>query len=275
MKNWFQYEFYSILGLDGQENTCGFDEIKKAYYKKAKLCHPDLHDGDKQKEEEFKILVLAFDVLSDPDKRKLYNLRKFSGTTQGTDIVETVENSIMDSSADDTLEELIVGNNIPENVTLATLFLDMTNTDIFIRFREGKNMYREKKYAAALRLFEDADAHSPSNILYKYFLARTYASLGDFSSAATQYRAGIEIGEKRIPPQKLIKLRRELDFVKNKKNPLLQRFFSLFGGKNPSETFFDAQNDMISDMNLAIRHIEKKRLAGKTENEEKKRLLFF
>jgi hypothetical protein len=61
--------------------------------------------------------------------------------------------------------------------------------------------------------------------------------------------------------------------VENKKNPFLQRFFSLFGQKNPSETFFDAQNNMVSDMNLAIRHIEEKRLTSKIETEGKKRLL--
>ena len=55
---------YKVLGV---ETDCDFASIKKAYYRRVKECHPDLFGGSKSKEEEFKFLVLAFDVLSDPD----------------------------------------------------------------------------------------------------------------------------------------------------------------------------------------------------------------
>jgi DnaJ-class molecular chaperone len=49
------------------------DEVKKAYRKLAKQYHPDHNAGDKSAEEKFKALNEAFEVLSDPKKRKLYD----------------------------------------------------------------------------------------------------------------------------------------------------------------------------------------------------------
>lgn len=49
------------------------DEVKKAYRKLAKQYHPDHNAGDKGAEEKFKALNEAFEVLSDPKKRSLYD----------------------------------------------------------------------------------------------------------------------------------------------------------------------------------------------------------
>ena len=48
-------------------------EIKSAFRKKAKECHPDLHPNDKAAEDQFKELNEAAEVLSDPDKRAKYD----------------------------------------------------------------------------------------------------------------------------------------------------------------------------------------------------------
>lgn len=63
-------DYYSVLGVDkGASDT----DIKSAFRKKAKDCHPDMHPGDKAKEEEFKELNEAYEVLSDKDKRQKYD----------------------------------------------------------------------------------------------------------------------------------------------------------------------------------------------------------
>lgn len=54
-------------------------EIKSAYRKKAKECHPDLHQNDHSAEERFKELNEANEVLSDPDKRARYDQFGFDG----------------------------------------------------------------------------------------------------------------------------------------------------------------------------------------------------
>ena len=61
---------YEVLGV---ERGAGPDEIKKAYRMLALKCHPDKNPGDKSAEEKFKELGEAYDILSDPQKRALYN----------------------------------------------------------------------------------------------------------------------------------------------------------------------------------------------------------
>ena len=69
-------DYYEVLGV--QKNATP-EDIKKAYRKMAKECHPDLHPNDKQAEERFKELNEANEVLSDPDKRARYDQFGFDG----------------------------------------------------------------------------------------------------------------------------------------------------------------------------------------------------
>ncbi|MEG2702617.1 MAG: molecular chaperone DnaJ, partial [Clostridia bacterium] len=73
-------DYYEVLGVAKNASDA---EIKSAYRKKAKECHPDLHQNDKSAEERFKELSEANEVLSDADKRARYDQFGFDGPPMG------------------------------------------------------------------------------------------------------------------------------------------------------------------------------------------------
>jgi molecular chaperone DnaJ len=63
-------EFYGVLGV---ARTASDDEIRRAYRKLARTYHPDVNPGKPEVEEKFKRLSAAYEVLSNKEKRALYD----------------------------------------------------------------------------------------------------------------------------------------------------------------------------------------------------------
>ena len=63
-------DYYRILGVNRDASQ---KEIKQAYRKLARKHHPDVNPGNKTAEAKFKEINEAYEVISDPDKRKKYD----------------------------------------------------------------------------------------------------------------------------------------------------------------------------------------------------------
>ena len=65
-----KHDYYETLNVARKADA---EEIRKAYRKLARKHHPDLNPGDKSAEDRFKNVQEAYDVLSDPKKRQMYD----------------------------------------------------------------------------------------------------------------------------------------------------------------------------------------------------------
>ena len=63
-------DYYEVLGL---QKGASEEQIKKAFRKMAMKYHPDKNPGDKTAEAKFKEINEAYGVLSDPEKKKMYD----------------------------------------------------------------------------------------------------------------------------------------------------------------------------------------------------------
>lgn len=67
---------YDVLGISSEATAT---EVKKAYYRQAKQCHPDQHPGDTEMFNRFQEVAEAYATLADPVRRQKYDLAGLAG----------------------------------------------------------------------------------------------------------------------------------------------------------------------------------------------------
>jgi len=75
-------DYYKILGV---EQSASAEDIRNAYRKLARKCHPDINPGDRAAEEQFKEISSAYEVLGDAEKRKRFDEFGEEGLRPGFD----------------------------------------------------------------------------------------------------------------------------------------------------------------------------------------------
>ena len=195
-----------------------FAVIKRAYYARAKECHPDRFGNSPAKTAEFQRLAAAFNILSDPVLRRRYDRER---------------------------------NHAPPETSLATLLGDLAKTEVFITFREGKNCYYRRQFRHAATFFRRALTHSPQNILYHVFAARNAAQLGDPRTALNHYRQAIKLGSRRKPPLQMPAVRREYETLLKQHFPLRYRLREWLKPAAPTGGPDDAEQELAA-LNRAL-----------------------
>ena len=97
-------DYYAVLGLSKGASS---DEVKKAFKKKAMKYHPDRTGNDKTAEKKFKEVKEAYDVLSDPQKKSMYD--QYGTTDFGGGFGGRSQGGFNSSGFEDIFEEFQLG----------------------------------------------------------------------------------------------------------------------------------------------------------------------
>ncbi len=257
--------YYQILGLP---STATHEEIKRAFRRQAMALHPDRNPGLIAAEDIFRQCVEAYETLSDIHQRAAYDLRvlgirpvAFDQGLTADDLARATTESVLDTPADDVLEELVVGNEPPPDTTLRTLFLDLERTENFILLRDGKEAFFTKQYMKASVLFRRAEECNPRNILVLYFQGRTCDALGQLSAAEKLFRRALRLGESRLPPNHCPGVRKSLLNIYRRRGKTLRARWLERENQMLASLDMDEADQTVASVNRALARLGTERLA--------------
>ena len=126
-------DYYQILGVNRDSDS---DSIKKAYRKLAMEYHPDKNKGNQEAENKFKEIVEAYEILSDSEKRHLYDMGGLASGFSGTpfDIFSSMFGMNINSFRTSNGPNVALDNKIAIRVSLAQIIKGDVATVEFKRF---------------------------------------------------------------------------------------------------------------------------------------------
>ncbi len=171
---------YQVLGV---EKTAPMDKIKKSYRALAKKYHPDLNPNAPEIEKKFKEITAAYDLLSDPEKRKKYD-------------AGLIDNQGNERAPRDFYSERGSFNQDPYGASASGYDFSsiFQNEDLFSQmFNQGGDPRRSQPYAERGR---DLSFVLRIGFLEAALGAKRKISLSDGKSLSVSVPAGIEEGKK-------------------------------------------------------------------------------
>lgn len=171
---------YEILGLTKAATD---DEIKKAYRKLVRTCHPDLHPDDAGAEARFKTFNGAYEILKDPETRARFDAGKIDGL--GAERPPRQYYRDFSDASDNTYQK---GRGFGPDVDPADIFADILRNG----GRSGRGDYGERGFAA-----RGADTRYSLNVAFLDAAkgSETRITLPDGQSLAVKIPQGTEDGQ--------------------------------------------------------------------------------
>ncbi|XP_071703276.1 chaperone protein dnaJ 10-like [Rutidosis leptorrhynchoides] len=140
-------EYYDILGVSPIVSD---DDIRKAYYLKARQVHPDKNPNDPQAAERFQVLGEAYQVLSDPMKRDAYDRNGKGSISKDTMLDSTAVFALLFGSE---LFEDYIGHLAVATMASSELVGENENPEILHEKLKTIQREREEKLARSLKGF--------------------------------------------------------------------------------------------------------------------------
>ncbi|KAL3641718.1 Chaperone protein dnaJ 10 [Castilleja foliolosa] len=146
-------EYYDILGLNPSASE---EEIRKAYYLKARQVHPDKNPNDPQAAEKFQVLGEAYQILSDPTQREIYDRYGKNSISKETMLDPTAVFALLFGSE---LFEDYIGHLAVASMASTELAAENDSPDKVHEKLKAVQREREEKLARKLREFLQQYVH--------------------------------------------------------------------------------------------------------------------